>query len=254
MSRDCLGYTTCSSFTRGSEANIAAALAATTPPDCTTLAAVPIAGGGQTELDELNAAVKDCMPEYPSDSFSIQVDAKLQCSPVTADRGLRSIHGACSAQSSQRRHHRALKHSRHRAAPTKSPESPMEKLQAGSLGFGSAIPPELGGVPNRSTVSLESISSPAMGFRQRVVGRMRIAKPEARSFYEIEAARESWIVRELKRQVAALLSVTPCSDGFEPRSGQGKRGKPKEASTFRTTASIEQARLAKQMSTCLGDH
>ncbi len=34
---------------------------------------------------------------------------------------------------------------------------------------------------------------------------LRVTKPEARAFYEIEAARESWSVRELERQVAALL-------------------------------------------------
>ncbi len=34
---------------------------------------------------------------------------------------------------------------------------------------------------------------------------LRITRPEARSFYEIEAARESWSVRELERQVASLL-------------------------------------------------
>jgi len=34
---------------------------------------------------------------------------------------------------------------------------------------------------------------------------LRVARPEARAFYEIEAARESWSVRELERQVAALL-------------------------------------------------
>lgn len=34
---------------------------------------------------------------------------------------------------------------------------------------------------------------------------LRVTRPEARSFYEIEAARESWSVRELERQVAALL-------------------------------------------------
>jgi predicted nuclease of restriction endonuclease-like (RecB) superfamily len=34
---------------------------------------------------------------------------------------------------------------------------------------------------------------------------LAIPKPEARSFYEIEAAREGWSVRELERQVAALL-------------------------------------------------
>jgi len=34
---------------------------------------------------------------------------------------------------------------------------------------------------------------------------LRVQNPQARSFYEIEAARESWSVRELERQVAALL-------------------------------------------------
>ncbi|WP_437898223.1 PDDEXK nuclease domain-containing protein [Sorangium sp. So ce124] len=33
---------------------------------------------------------------------------------------------------------------------------------------------------------------------------LRMTRPEARSFYEIEAARESWSVRELERQIAAL--------------------------------------------------
>ncbi len=32
-----------------------------------------------------------------------------------------------------------------------------------------------------------------------------VERPEARAFYEIEAARESWSVRELERQIAALL-------------------------------------------------
>ncbi len=34
---------------------------------------------------------------------------------------------------------------------------------------------------------------------------MRVEKPQARAFYEIEAARESWVTRELERQVASLL-------------------------------------------------
>ena len=34
---------------------------------------------------------------------------------------------------------------------------------------------------------------------------LRVTRPEARSFYEIEASRESWSVRELERQVGALL-------------------------------------------------
>ncbi|MBM4377769.1 MAG: DUF1016 family protein [Deltaproteobacteria bacterium] len=34
---------------------------------------------------------------------------------------------------------------------------------------------------------------------------LRVGRPEARAFYEIEAARESWSVRELERQVGSLL-------------------------------------------------
>lgn len=34
---------------------------------------------------------------------------------------------------------------------------------------------------------------------------MRVEKPEARAFYEIEAARESWVTRELERQIGSLL-------------------------------------------------
>ena len=34
---------------------------------------------------------------------------------------------------------------------------------------------------------------------------IRIPRPEARAFYEIEAAREAWSVRELERQVGAML-------------------------------------------------
>jgi len=88
---------------------------------------------------------------------------------------------------------------------------------------GSAIPPELGGVQirstalieldgetNRSTVSIESSGftvarfPPMLGWSHYLV-LLHVPRPEARSFYEIEAARESWSVRELERQVASLL-------------------------------------------------
>lgn len=45
---------------------------------------------------------------------------------------------------------------------------------------------------------------PALGWSHYLV-LMRVADPTARSFYEIEAARESWSVRELERQVGSLL-------------------------------------------------
>lgn len=87
----------------------------------------------------------------------------------------------------------------------------------------SAIPPELGGVQirstalieldretNRSTASIDSSGftvarfPPMLGWSHYLV-LLHVPKPEARSFYEIEAARESWSVRELERQVASLL-------------------------------------------------
>jgi predicted nuclease of restriction endonuclease-like (RecB) superfamily len=90
---------------------------------------------------------------------------------------------------------------------------------------GSAIPAELGGDEIRSTELIESgsgfaeirstasIESPTsgparfpalLGWSHYLV-LLRVQNPQARSFYEIEAARESWSVRELERQVAALL-------------------------------------------------
>jgi predicted nuclease of restriction endonuclease-like (RecB) superfamily len=88
---------------------------------------------------------------------------------------------------------------------------------------GSAIPPELGGVQirstalieldgetNRSTMSIESSGFTVARFPPMLGGShylvlLHVPRPEARSFYEIEAARESWSVRELERQVASLL-------------------------------------------------
>jgi len=88
---------------------------------------------------------------------------------------------------------------------------------------GSAIPPELAGEEIRSTLLIESAgeeirSTALIAFNGASAGRfppmlgwshylalLRVQKPEARAFYEIEAARESWSVRELERQVAAML-------------------------------------------------
>lgn len=89
---------------------------------------------------------------------------------------------------------------------------------------GSALAPELGaeirstpliesrGGNNRSTALIESAATkvpivlfpPSLSWSHYLV-LLRVIKPDARSFYEIEAARESWSVRELERQVAALL-------------------------------------------------
>lgn len=45
---------------------------------------------------------------------------------------------------------------------------------------------------------------PALGWSHYLV-LVRVRNPQARSFYEIEAAREGWSVRELERQVSTLL-------------------------------------------------
>jgi predicted nuclease of restriction endonuclease-like (RecB) superfamily len=45
---------------------------------------------------------------------------------------------------------------------------------------------------------------PMLGWSHYLV-LLRVSNPQARAFYEIEAAREGWSVRELERQVAALL-------------------------------------------------
>jgi predicted nuclease of restriction endonuclease-like (RecB) superfamily len=45
---------------------------------------------------------------------------------------------------------------------------------------------------------------PALAWSHYVV-LMRVTRPEARAFYEIEAARECWSVRQLERQIGALL-------------------------------------------------
>ena len=48
---------------------------------------------------------------------------------------------------------------------------------------------------------------PMLGWSHYLV-LLHVPRPEARSFYEIEAARESWSVRELERQVASSSSVS----------------------------------------------
>lgn len=45
---------------------------------------------------------------------------------------------------------------------------------------------------------------PSLGWTHYLV-LMKVANPEARAFYEIEAARQAWSTRQLERQTAALL-------------------------------------------------
>jgi predicted nuclease of restriction endonuclease-like (RecB) superfamily len=61
--------------------------------------------------------------------------------------------------------------------------------------------------PKRSTALIESGTPkfpPVLGWSHYLV-LLRIPRVEARTFYEIEAARESWSVRELERQISSLL-------------------------------------------------
>lgn len=87
---------------------------------------------------------------------------------------------------------------------------------------GSAVPETLGGPPKSSAVrhlsdgarkgaSLRHLSAPVGPLFPPILSwthyRILIAidNPDARAFYEIEAVRESWSVRELERQIGALL-------------------------------------------------
>lgn len=72
---------------------------------------------------------------------------------------------------------------------------------------GSAVP-ELRGAQKRSTVLIVSgrgpVFPPQLGWSHYLV-LQRVQNDQARAFYEIEAVREAWSVRELERQVASLL-------------------------------------------------
>ena len=61
------------------------------------------------------------------------------------------------------------------------------------------------GAPALSLSATTAVLFPPMLAWSHYLVLLRVTRPEARSFYEIEAARESWSVRELERQVAALL-------------------------------------------------
>jgi predicted nuclease of restriction endonuclease-like (RecB) superfamily len=60
------------------------------------------------------------------------------------------------------------------------------------------------GVADTVSRTATRLFPPALAWSHYLV-LLRIGNPEARSFYEIEAARESWSVRELDRQVSTLL-------------------------------------------------
>jgi len=88
---------------------------------------------------------------------------------------------------------------------------------------GSDLSPELGGPEKRSALLSESgapeirsaaLAKSAQGLVQlfpaslgwsHYLALMRVEDPHARAFYEIEAAREGWVTRDLERQIASML-------------------------------------------------
>lgn len=64
---------------------------------------------------------------------------------------------------------------------------------------------------------------PLLGWSHYLV-LLRVQNAEARSFYEIEAARESWSVRELERQIAALLFERLAMNRDPGASARARRG------------------------------
>ena len=72
----------------------------------------------------------------------------------------------------------------------------------------SALPSELDrstrAVPLSSAGAMAAPFPPQLGWTHYLL-LMRVANPEARAFYEIEATREGWSSRELERQIASLL-------------------------------------------------
>jgi predicted nuclease of restriction endonuclease-like (RecB) superfamily len=58
---------------------------------------------------------------------------------------------------------------------------------------------------NRPAPPVESVGGFPAALRSHYLVLMRVTRPEARAFYEIEAARECWSTRQLERQIGALL-------------------------------------------------
>jgi predicted nuclease of restriction endonuclease-like (RecB) superfamily len=90
------------------------------------------------------------------------------------------------------------------------PEGSALPVELGGPGKGAATRHLLGGNPNGARARHQSLTvagplfPPLLSWTHyRLL--LTVAKPEARSFYEIEAAREGWSVRELERQIASLL-------------------------------------------------
>ncbi len=75
---------------------------------------------------------------------------------------------------------------------------------------GTTIPRDIDGLEIRSTAltglrSIDRVLFPtSLGWSHYLV-LIRVQDDHARAFYEIEAVKESWSIRELERQIAALL-------------------------------------------------
>ncbi len=65
--------------------------------------------------------------------------------------------------------------------------------------------PEKGSAPVSRSVEAPPLLFPPLLSWTHYLILMRVENPQARAFYEIEAARESWSTRELERQVGSLL-------------------------------------------------
>ena len=68
----------------------------------------------------------------------------------------------------------------------------------------SSVPEIRTALLSKSATVESAIFPPHLGWTHYLV-LMRVENPTARAFYEIEAAREGWVSRELERQVASLL-------------------------------------------------
>jgi hypothetical protein len=68
--------------------------------------------------------------------------------------------------------------------------------------------------------SMAQMFPPTLEWTQYVI-LMRIASPTARAFYEIEAAREAWLTRQLERQIGSPLFERLANHRDWPRAGEG---------------------------------
>ena len=82
-------------------------------------------------------------------------------------------------------------------------QAALAESRARESGIGQAL---LAGSQDGSSRSSFAAASfpPAIGWTHYLI-LMRVSRPEARAFYEIEAARECWSTRQLERQIGSLL-------------------------------------------------